>query len=244
MEGEPGITGLPGIIGRQGLTGETGDIGLFGYIGQPGIRGERGDYGAPGFVGLPGIQGEKGYPGLPGFTGEPGEFGKPGLPGDKGSPGLVGDYGSDGLPGFPGSIGIRGDSGLPGLPGLKGRRGQPGLPGRPAAPGPGPKSRGFFFTRHSQSERVPICPKNSIPMWSGYSLLHVMGNAKAHGQDLGAPGSCLKRFNTMPYLFCNLNDVCDYAQRNDYSYWLSTTEPMPAMMTPIPALEVARYISR
>lgn len=48
----------------------------------------------------------------------------------------------------------------------------------------------------------------------------------------------------MPYLFCNINDVCNYASRSDYSYWLSTNEPMPAMMTPIPAPEVARYISR
>ena len=48
----------------------------------------------------------------------------------------------------------------------------------------------------------------------------------------------------MPFVFCNLNDVCDYAQRNDYSYWLSSTEPMPTMMTPIPAPEVGRYISR
>ena len=48
----------------------------------------------------------------------------------------------------------------------------------------------------------------------------------------------------MPFAVCNLNDVCDYAQRNDYSYWLSSTEPMPMMMTPIPAPEVGRYISR
>lgn len=61
---------------------------------------------------------------------------------------------------------------------------------------------------------------------------------------LGAPGSCLRRFNTMPYLTCNLNDVCEYAQRNDYSYWLSTNEPMPAMMTPIPAQDMDKYVSR
>jgi len=63
-------------------------------------------------------------------------------------------------------------------------------------------------------------------------------------QITGAAGSCIKKFSTMPFLFCNLNNVCDYANRNDYSYWLSTTEPMPMMMTPIPAPEVGRYISR
>lgn len=45
-------------------------------------------------------------------------------------------------------------------------------------------------------------------------------------------------------MFCNLNNVCDYATRNDYSYWLSTVEPMPLMMTPIPSQEVGKYISR
>lgn len=61
---------------------------------------------------------------------------------------------------------------------------------------------------------------------------------------VGSPGSCLKKFNTMPYLFCNPNEVCDYASRNDYSYWLSTPEPMPLMMTPILGLEISKFISR
>jgi len=61
---------------------------------------------------------------------------------------------------------------------------------------------------------------------------------------LGTAGSCVRKFSTMPFLFCNWNNVCDYANRNDYSYWLSTTELMPIMMTPIPAQEVGRYISR
>ena len=60
----------------------------------------------------------------------------------------------------------------------------------------------------------------------------------------GAPGSCLRKFSTMPYLFCNLNNVCDYSQRNGYSYWLSTTEPLPMMMTPITGPEIERYISK
>lgn len=32
---------------------------------------------------------------------------------------------------------------------------------------------------------VPECPENTVQLWSGYSLLHFMGNAKSHGQDLG-----------------------------------------------------------
>lgn len=60
----------------------------------------------------------------------------------------------------------------------------------------------------------------------------------------GAPGSCLQKFSTMPFLFCNLNNVCNYASRNDYSYWLSTPEPMSMMMVNIQAADVKKYISR
>merc|ERR1712142_523786 len=92
--------------------------------------------------------------------------------------------------------------------------------------------------------QAPLCPTGTMLMWEGYSLLHIYGNGYAHGQDLGQPGSCLKKFSTMPYLFCNLNDVCDYASRNDYSYWLSTTEPMPMMGTPIRGPDIEKYISK
>ena len=30
---------------------------------------------------------------------------------------------------------------------------------------------------------------------------------------LGLPGSCVSKFNTMPFLFCDFNDVCNYASR-------------------------------
>ncbi|TGZ48670.1 hypothetical protein DBV15_12111, partial [Temnothorax longispinosus] len=119
-----------------------------------------------------------------------------------------------------------------------------GAPGIPAANGIGPRNRGFYFARHSQTEMIPICPRNTVKIWEGFSLLHTMGNGRPYAQDLGAAGSCIKKFSTMLFLFCNLNNVCDYPNRNDYSYWLSTTEPMPMMMTPISAPEVGRYISR
>jgi len=116
--------------------------------------------------------------------------------------------------------------------------------GDQAPPGPPPKSRGYYFTRHSQSTSDVDCPRGSNKMWSGYSLLHLTGDGKARGQDLGAPGSCLLKFSTMPFLFCNLNNVCNYASRNDYSYWLSTFEPLPMMMMPIQGFEIKRYVSR
>ena len=38
--------------------------------------------------------------------------------------------------------------------------------------------------------------------------------------------------------------VCDFASRNDYSYWLSTAEPMLMMMNPMSGPIIEKYISR
>lgn len=65
------------------------------------------------------------------------------------------------------------------IPGIR------GLPGISAPAGKPPPHRGFFFTYHSQTEMVPPCPKHTTQMWTGYSLLHFMGDSKSHGQDLG-----------------------------------------------------------
>lgn len=48
----------------------------------------------------------------------------------------------------------------------------------------------------------------------------------------------------MPYMFCDNKNVCSYAENNDDSLWLSSPEPMPMSMTPIPAREITNYISR
>ena len=92
------------------------------------------------------------------------------------------------------------------------------------------------------SRQVPRCPDDTLKMWEGYSFLYVQGNERAHGQDLGSPGSCLQRFSTMPFLFCNIKNVCNVASRNDYSYWLSTTEPIPMM--PVQEAQVRPFIGR
>ena len=61
---------------------------------------------------------------------------------------------------------------------------------------------------------------------------------------VGAMGSCLPRFSTMPYLFCDTNSNCHYASRNDYSYWLSTEQPVPPSMAAVTGAELETYISR
>lgn len=162
-------------------------------------------------------------------------IGLPGLPGPKGEPGY---------PGAPGLQGEKGASGLPGFPGLEGPPGPPGSPGLSGAPGsPGPAyNDGFVIVTHSQTTSIPQCPQGTRKLWDGYSLLYMEGNEKAHNQDLGHAGSCLPRFSTMPFLFCDFNDVCNYASRNDKSYWLSTGAALPMM--PVAEAEIESYISR
>lgn len=140
-----------------------------------------------------------------------------------------------------GESGFKGPPGLAGLDGLAGAKGERG---DAAPPPPRAKSRGFIFARHSQNVHIPECPPNTNKLWEGYSLASVIGSSRAVGQDLGLAGSCMLRFSTMPYMFCDINNVCNYAQNNDDSLWLSTPEPMPMAMTPIPAAEVQTYISR
>lgn len=77
------------------------------------------------------------------------------------------------------------DSVLTGEEGSKGSAGAKGRPGRPGPYADTPEQDGFLFTRHSQSHFVPECPAGSTPMFSGYSLLFINGNNRAHGQDLG-----------------------------------------------------------
>lgn len=72
-----------------------------------------------------------------------------------------------------------------GQPGLIGFPGLQGLPGSPGTTTTGPTRRGFIFTRHSQSTKIPSCPPGTSQIYIGYSLLFVQGNERAHGQDLG-----------------------------------------------------------
>ncbi|PWA31318.1 hypothetical protein CCH79_00002657 [Gambusia affinis] len=121
------------------------------------------------------------------------------------------------------------------------QRGRPGGPGLPGMAGRS-ISVGYLLVKHSQSEQTPMCPVGMSKLWDGYSLLYLEGQEKAHNQDLGLAGSCLPRFNTMPFLYCNPGDICYYASRNDKSYWLSTTAPLPMM--PVEEKEIQPYISR
>uniref|UniRef100_A0A671NTQ9 Collagen IV NC1 domain-containing protein n=1 Tax=Sinocyclocheilus anshuiensis TaxID=1608454 RepID=A0A671NTQ9_9TELE len=262
-KGDPGLSGTSGSPGAPGLKGSMGEMGLpvVFVIGIPGVKGNPGQPGRPGQPGSPGTQGflgPKGDPGSPGFglpgtpgpKGEPGPPGFPGTPGLKGQSGLPGSSGLTGTPGPKGDPGLPGFQGAPGIPGPKGPRGYPGPPGPEGIQGPPgitgslSAAHGFLITRHSQTTDVPTCPGDTKLIYDGYSLLYVQGNERAHGQDLGTAGSCLRRFSTMPFMFCNINNVCNFASRNDYSYWLSTPQSMPMNMAPITGERIKPFISR
>lgn len=49
-------------------------------------------------------------------------------------------------------------------------------------------------------------------------------------------------FSTLPFVYCNIHQVCHYAQRNDRSYWLASAAPLPMM--PLLEEEIRPYISR
>uniref|UniRef100_A0A493TGD3 Collagen IV NC1 domain-containing protein n=1 Tax=Anas platyrhynchos platyrhynchos TaxID=8840 RepID=A0A493TGD3_ANAPP len=255
LVGPPGQQGSPGTPGFQGEKGTPGWPGLPGQAGYPGLQGQPGVPAPPGSKGESGQAGVSGQPGQKGDRGDPGLAGRPGIPGypgpkgkdgrcRKGEQGVIGFMGTVGFPGDLGPIGPKGDRGLTGSPGDPGLQGQPGRPGSPGLPGmPGRSvSIGYLLVKHSQSDQEPMCPIGMNKLWSGYSLLYFEGQEKAHNQDLGLAGSCLARFSTMPFLYCNPGDICYYASRNDKSYWLSTTAPLPMM--PVAEEEIKPYISR
>merc|ERR1712088_73129 len=267
--GAPGAVGLPGQDGQQGpkgVRGSNGRRGLNGKRGRPGDVGLQGEPGAPGRDGVKGGRGPNGNFGDKGPVGEKGDQGPDGEPGQRGGPGqsitvrggqgvrgLQGPKGEIGNPGMPGRNGIRGVAGPrgncgprgpDGLQGEQGPNGKDGEPGAPGLPGADANHHGFIFARHSQERTIPNCPLDTNRLWEGYSFLYTQGNTEPNSQDLGGAGSCLRHFSTMPFMFCSLNEQCDLASRNDFSYWLSTSAAMPMTMTNVNGADVQKYISR
>ena len=58
---------------------------------------------------------------------------------------------------------------------------------------------------------------------------------------VGYGGSCVESFETVPFMFCNIDGKCTYASRTGISYWLSTGLPNNDM--PIGGIEQVRYSS-
>lgn len=64
---------------------------------------------------------------------------------------------------------------------MPGDKGEPGLSCSAAAD----YSTGILLVKHSQSTEIPRCESGHVQLWTGYSLLYIEGNEKAHHQDLG-----------------------------------------------------------
>lgn len=74
--------------------------------------------------------------------------------------------------------------------------GPPGSIGDPGPKGFGPGYlSGFLLVLHSQTDQEPACPMGMPRLWTGYSLLYMEGQEKAHNQDLGmdSPRQMLSR---------------------------------------------------
>ncbi|KAB0392094.1 hypothetical protein E2I00_003799 [Balaenoptera physalus] len=227
--GPPGPVALPGIKGDEGSPGGPGNPGTKGWVGDSGPQGRPGVFG---LLGEKGPRGEQGFMGNTGAAGSVGDRGPKGPKGDRGFPGAPGAVGAPGIAGIPqriaiqrGPVGPQGRRGPPGPQGEMGPQGRPGEPGFRGTPGKaGPQGRGGVSAVPGfRGDQGPVGLQGPI----GYE---------------GLAGSCLARFSTMPFLYCNPGDICYYASRNDKSYWLSTTAPLPMM--PVAEEDIRPYISR
>ena len=91
------------------------------------------------------------------------------------------------------------------------------MPDHVSANGTGRKVTGHTWTSHSHTTWCPLPPR-------------------------GLAGSCLPVFSTLPFAYCNIHQVCHYARRNDRSYWLASSAPLP--MAPLSEEDIRPYISR
>lgn len=91
----------------------------------------------------------------------------------------------------------------------------------------------LLFILYINTQLIPNNSKTKVILNHTYTFVKLCS---------GLAGSCIRKFSTMPFLFCDINNVCNYASRTDKSYWLSTNEPLPMM--PVEGLEIEKYISR
>ena len=85
--------------------------------------------------------------------------------------------------------GIIGKSGMAGNVGMKGKKGEKGAIGDFGDTGPvGPMGfgdSGLLYATHSQNKDFPPCPDGTSPLYNGYSLLAIHGDADSVTMDLG-----------------------------------------------------------
>lgn len=95
---------------------------------------------------------------------------------------------------------------LPHQSGPQGPPGDNGYPGSLAYISPG-----YLLVIHSQSAVIPKCPQDMPELWTGYSLLYLLGQERAHTQDLGMAMYSLEKIklNNLSYAIM-VSYVCMY----------------------------------
>jgi len=189
LSGQPGAPGAPGPDGKSGIPGLPGSPGNAGPDGQKCVNGQDGNPGRQGPGGECGIKGQTGAPGITGDSGNAGPAGAPGPIGDKGS---AGQPGNDGPQGPAGPAGPCGEKGLPGDKGPQGQQGNPGPDGEPGAPGlpgsdgqtgpqglPGPAG---------QPGRPGECGRPGAPGAQGVRGINGVAGVDGRQGPTGAPG--------------------------------------------------------
>lgn len=224
--------------------------------------------------GLTGIPGPKGDDGLPGFNGQSGAKGEPGLPGPQGESFIGMKRGWCLLSGYqfltywssrtqraswPSRTWWRSRSSGSTWPVLHGAW----LPGDSSQPSSGHSIMSLWDQADIWRLLLALCARQwTLPRtrlrWGacqeGQKQTQTCGGETWKSFEVevqavgfcvsGTAGSCLKKFSPMPFLFCNINNVCNFASRNDYSYWLTSPEPMPMSMAPITGDSIKPFISR
>ena len=239
MSGDSGEKGVKGVKGSKGARGENG-LTVEGEAGDRGQKGEQGEKGVKGIKGFKGATGSKGEAGNQGDTGDKGEpgvtpvgtplSGSDGEKGDKGAKGQQGRRGDQGRRGPQGDTGEKGDTGLDGEQGRrgdfftgkceKGEKGEKGVATQSS-------DVITIYAKHTQRNDLKAvdggapCPPGHDMLWYGYSMLHTEDEGRSHIQDLGKAGSCVEKFDPMPFMTCNGDGVCINSLRNAESYWLS-----------------------
>lgn len=208
-----------GVIDEEEIGGEEDAAGR--PIGRPGVKGDTGG------LGPQGPKGDSGQNGADGGAGRDGRDGPRGQTGEQGARGQAGNPGMQGIPG------LKGIPGRAGTPGFKGQKGQGGKDGKPGIDGSckGSCTAGqdnpctcdtHVLVRHSQTDVEPGCPNGWLEMYAGYSLVYFESQGYGLAQDLGGVGSCMEKFQVMPFLQCASRNVCRHGQRTDKSFWLTT----------------------
>lgn len=131
-----------------------------------------------------------------------------------------------------GQRGDRGPKGVAGKPGLVGPPGPRGDDGRDGTPGlsNGKSGHGLsFLVIHSQTNKVPSCPKGMNKLWTGYTLVQFEGDELTINHDLGLTSSCIQSFSTSLYHYAipdSLPSSCSQsicsAEEARY-YWMADT---------------------